>query len=196
MTDALPPLTQMLLFWLPTFVLGFLLGTYQERHKETLTMDIASTFRTWYDRWAPVVVTLTALLAVIGIWIGTAATITNGQQDARENVATKKVQGCFDRYAQAQSASSKAVRVASEEKDRATAIRDDALNDEGRAFKVLVRKILTESVKPKDVQRLAATLDARDRAGIRLDRAQAALDLAREENPVPSAPSEFCSVKP
>lgn len=195
MTDALPPLSQMLLFWLPTFLLGVLVGTYQERHKET-AMDVANTFRQWYDRWAPVVVTVVALLAVIGIWIGTAATITNGQQDARDNAASKKVQACFDRYAQAQSATSKAVRVASELKDIATAKRDDALNAEGRAFKVLVRKILADTVGPKDVQRLYATLDVRDAAALELDRAQTALDHARDENPVPEAPSEFCSVKP
>ncbi|WP_163168115.1 hypothetical protein [Arthrobacter sp. Alg241-R88] len=195
--SELIPVQQLLTTGIPAFVVGVLVGRYQERHKEKMGMrDFANTYRLWYDRWAPVVVTAVAILAVVGIWIGAAATITNAQQDRRTDAANTAVQKCFDRYAQAQSSSSKAVRVASEAKDIATAARDDALNREGRAFKALVRKILNDTVTPDDVQHLYATLDERDAAGRRLDAAQAELDRAREENPVPSAPSEFCSVKP
>lgn len=193
---ALPPVTQLLSFWLPTFLVGVLVGRFIERHKEITVRDFANTYRVWYDRWAPVLVTAVAVLALVGVWIGASAVVTNGRQEARADATNKAVQACFDRYAQAQSASSKAVRVASVEKDEATAIRDDALNAEGRAFRELVRKILDDSVTPTDVKRLYDTLDARDAAGRRLDAAQDALDEARVENPVPDAPSEFCSVKP
>lgn len=185
MSDALPSLTQMLLFWLPTFLFGVLVGTFQERHKETMKMDVATAFRLWYDRWAPIVVTLTALLAVVGIWIGTAATITNAQQDRRSDAATKAVQKCFDRYAQAQSASSKAVREASVVKDEATARRDLALT-------ALTDALITGKPTPS-VRRALAELN---KSGVALVDAQSALDEARAENPVPDAPSEFCSVKP
>lgn len=185
MSDAVPSLTQMLLFWLPTFLFGVLVGTYQERHKETMKMDVANAFRVWYDRWAPIVVTLTALLAVVGIWIGTAATITNAQQDRRSDAATKAVQRCFDRYAQAQSLASKAVRVATSNKDEATAERD-------RLFQSLTQSLITQ--RPSgEVRAILADLDE---AGMALVTAQAALNEAREENPIPDAPSEFCSVKP
>jgi hypothetical protein len=53
------------------------------------------------------------------------------------------------------------------------------------------------------VKRLYDTLDARDRLGrdvevaqAKLAKAQRKLDRARKDNPVPEAPSTFCSVKP
>lgn len=202
MTDALPSLSQMLLFWLPTFLFGVLVGTYQERHKESV-MDLANSFRVWYDRWAPMVVSAVALVALIGIVVSTVATVTNGAQDRRadrdaaiRDEGFKAVQGCFDRYAIAQSASSQAVREASVVKDEATKVFNQALNDEGRAFKRLVAKLQTRTVTPEDVAALYETLEARDRAGRAVERAQVQLDRARAENPVPPAPSEFCSVKP
>lgn len=48
----------------------------------------------------------------------------------------------------------------------------------------------------EDVQTLARTLEDRAKASAALDRAQAALDKAREENPVPDPPSKFCAVQP
>jgi hypothetical protein len=92
---------------------------------------------------------------------------------------------------------------ATAEKDAANRRFNKALNDEGQAFKTLVRKILSQSVEPVDVKRLYDTLDARDRLGrdvevaqAKLAKAQRKLDRARKDNPVPDAPSEFCSVKP
>lgn len=196
MSDLIP-LTQMLATGVPAFVVGVLVGRFQERHKEKITMrDFANTYRVWYDRWAPVVVTAVAILAVVGIWMGTAATITNAAQDRRADAASRAVQKCFDDYAIAQSASSKAVREASVVKDEATKVFNQALNDEGRAFKALVRRILADEVEPSDVHRLYRTLARRDRSGRAVERAQVALDKARADNPVPSAPSEFCRVKP
>lgn len=194
--NALPTFTDVLLFWLPSFLAGVLVGRYQERHKEELTMNLANGFRAWYDKWAPLMVTAVALLALVGIWIGTSATITNGRQDARDNAATEKVQACFDRYAEAQSASSQAVRDASAAKDVAEAQFNRALNAEGRAFKALTDELLADNLTEKDVQRLRDTLADRDEAGQAVVRAQADLDRARAENPVPEAPSKFCSVKP
>lgn len=184
--------------WFLTFVLGVLAGRYIERHKEKMTMprNAVDAFNGWYARYAPLVVTITALVAVIGLWLGTAALVTNGQQDRRTDANTRAIQQCFDRYAIAQSASSSAVREASVVKDEATKVFNQALNDEGRAFKALVRNLRTQTVEPSHVQRLYRTLARRDRAGRAVERAQVALDRARAENPVPSAPSEFCSVKP
>lgn len=199
MLDALPMWAFPI--WLATFLLGVAAGRYYERrprsdNKETVMRKVVTAYNAWYYRRAPAVVTAVAIVALIGIWIGAAATITNGQQDRRADARDTAVQRCFDRWADAQSASSKAVREASAAKDVATAAFNQALNDEGQAFKRLVRKILAEDVQPADVQRLYETLDARDRAGRRVERAQARLDQAREDNPVPSAPSKFCSVKP
>lgn len=185
MSDVLP-LAHMLATGVPAFLVGVAVGAYRERHKEKMTMrDFASAYRLWYDRWAPLVVTFVAIGALVGIWIGTAATITNADQDRRADAASKAVQRCFDRYARAQSASSKAVREASIVKDDATAARD-------RALQALTDSLIT-SQPTSEVREILADLDA---AGVRLVAAQAALDEAREENPVPPAPSEFCSVKP
>lgn len=187
------------LMWLATFVLGVAAGRYYERHKrdkESFMRKVVTAYNAWYYRRAPVVVTAVAMLALVGIWLGAAATITNGQQESRANLRDSAIQKCFDRYASAQSASSSAVRDASIVKDEATRKFNQALNDEGQAFKRLVRKILADRVQPADVQRLYETLAARDRAGRAVERAQAELDKVREENPVPDAPSEFCSVKP
>lgn len=193
--SALPPFWA-LVIWLLAFALGVLAGRFYERHKEMTMRDFANSYRLWYDRWAPVVVTFVALGALVGIWMGTAATITNAEQDRRADAASRAVQQCFDDYAIAQSASSSAVREASIVKDEATKVFNQALNDEGRAFKALTRRILADDVEPADVQRLYRTLARRDRAGRAVERAQVELDRARAENPVPSAPSEFCRVKP
>lgn len=184
------------LAWPAAFALGVFVGRYYERHKENKMRDLVAAYNGWYARWAPIVVSIVALVAVVGVITGTTATITNGRQDAQANAQSAAVQKCFDRYAQAQSASSKAVREASVAKDEAQSARDDALNAEGRAFKRVVKKIIADTLTPADVQWLYDTLDARDAAGRRLDRAQAELDKARAENPVPNAPSTFCSVKP
>ena len=184
------------LMWLATFILGVLAGRYYERHKETPVRDIAVAYKNWYARWDALVVSIVALTALIGIWVGASASITNGQQDRADALRDSAVQKCFDKYAQAQSASSSAVREASVVKDEATRLFNQALNDEGQAFKALVRKILADAVTAEDIKRLYDTLEARDRAGRAVERAQVKLDKAREDNPVPDAPSEFCSVKP
>lgn len=172
--------------WGLSLVGGFTLGRFQERHKETMNMrNLANAYVRWYSRSAPVVVTAVAILALVGIWIGAAATVTNGNQDRRADAASRAVQRCFDRYAQAQSASSKAVREASVVKDEATAERD-------RALQTLTDSLITKAPS-EHIRSILAELDA---AGVALVAAQVQLDKARAENPVPDAPSEFCSVKP
>lgn len=190
------------------FVLGVYVGLQLERrkhaphsrveptHKEFRMSHLYVAFDAWYHRRAPLIVTLVALSALVGIWIGAAATVTNGRQDRAADATTAAILKCFDEYAQAQSASSSAVRKASVIKDEATAVFNAALNDEGRAFKNVVRKIIGDSVEPGDVALLLDTLEARDDAGRRVERAQTALDRARAENPVPAAPSAFCAVQP
>lgn len=201
------------LLWIATFALGVVAGRYYERHrrdKESTMRKAVSAYSSWYYRRAPALVTAVAVVALIGIWLAAAATITNGQQDRRAEARDGAVQRCFDRWADAQSASTSAVRDASVVKDEALAKKEaasrhfnKALNDEGQAFKALVRKILAQDVEPADVKRLYDTLDDRDRLGRVVERAQAdlaraqrKLDKARTENPVPDAPSTFCSVKP
>jgi hypothetical protein len=185
--------------WLATFLVGVVAGRYYERHtlyKESTMRKVVTVYNAWYYRRAPALVTGVAVIALIGIWLAAAATITNGQQDRRADARDTAVQRCFDRWADAQSASSTAVREASVAKDEATKRFNQALNDEGAAFKKLVKKILAQDVQPTDVKKLYDTLAARDRAGRAVERAQAGLDKARKDNPVPDAPSEFCSVKP
>src|SRR5688500_18016939 len=115
MAEAMPPLTDALLCWLPSLLFGVLVGRYLERHridKESTRRSFVDAYNGWYSRWAPVVVTLVALVAVIGLWIGTAATITNGQQDRRSAARDSAVQACFNTWAGLSSASSQAVREA------------------------------------------------------------------------------------
>lgn len=154
----------------------------------------------WYNRYAHGITTTVAVFAVSALAIGAGAQVTNAQQSAEFRAETKtrnaqrdELLACFDRYAAASSTSSKAVRIAAARKDAATAVRDDALNREGAAFRDLVRALQEGNVNAKMVDRLAATLDVRDRAARRLDRAQAMLDRARELNPIPEPPSVFCS---
>lgn len=160
----------------------------------------APTERQWrllYDRTAPALVIfclLASLFSSVGVWYNDRV---NGEQDRARTEDNTKLLACFDRYAELQSASSVAVREASVVKDKRTAERDDALNAEGQAFKDLVEDALAgEGIPPEAVQRLSETLHDRAVAAERLDRAQAALDEARRENPIPPAPSEFCAVKP
>jgi hypothetical protein len=156
----------------------------------------------FYNRYAHGITTAVAVLALAAIAIGAGASVTNAEQSAQfraetsaRNAERDELLECFDRYAGASSASTKAVRIASERKDAATAIRDDALNAEGRAFKRLTRALLDGEPSRRLFERLDRTLDARHRAGRALDRAQANLDATRDENPVPSPPSVFCAAK-
>lgn len=198
MSDVFP-VAQMLATGVPAFLAGVAFGAYRERHKtdkESIMRKVAFAYQNWYERRAAMMVFAVTVLALIGIWIGVASTITNGQQDRRADARDTAVQKCFDEWADAQSASTAAVREASVAKDEATKLFNQALNDEGLAFKSLVRRILADEVRPEDVQRLYRTLARRDRAGRGVERAQDELDKARKENPVPDAPSKFCSVKP
>lgn len=159
---------------------------------------VVNRLRSIHDRYARVILAGIATLLVPLMALTAAATLDNWQQNSDIKAATAaqdELLVCFDEFAAASSVSSKAVRDASVRKDIATADRDDALNAEGVAFKRLIRHILKEKVSPKDVRTLAKTLEARDDAARHLDRAQAALDKARRENPIPDPPSKFCDIE-
>ena len=155
----------------------------------------APTERQWrllYDRTAPALVIfclLASLFSSVGVWYNHRV---NGEQDRARTEDNTKLLACFDKYAELQSASSVAVREASVRKDAATSIRDDALAAEGRAFKVVVQHIIAGDLTPAQ-DALDKALEQRAKAARMLDRAQDALDKAWRENPVPLAPSEFCS---
>lgn len=157
-------------------------------------------FRDWYNRNALMVVGVILAMTMASLIIGVVGTFVNAGQNA-DRAADNKVRdeanaallACFNEYAEAQSSGSTVIRAKTVLKDVATAERDDALNAEGIAFQRLVQHILAQDVTPEDVQMLAETLDARSHAAANLKRAQAALDKARRDNPVPDPPSEFCA---
>ena len=71
-------------------------------------------------------------------------------------------------------------------------VKDEATADRDRALQALTDSLIAER-PPEDIRRILAELD---RTGVLLVEAQDALNEARAENPIPDAPSEFCSVKP
>lgn len=153
-------------------------------------------------RWFLVYAAIISALAVLGLALGVVGTFANTRQDAVDAADAKArdeqqkvLLDCFDDFARQSSESSTAVRAASVKKDAATAARDDALDEEGRAFLTVVDHILANEVTPQDVQALRDSLQVRADAASRLDRAQRALDKVREENPVPEPPSTFCSTR-
>lgn len=208
------PWPEMVVFGLLALALGIVIGFAWGRASKSPNGGLMSAqltrLRVTYNEWAPIAVVVIGALAALGIILSAVATITNVRQDAEhaaeaaqraaENEARDKQTAvllkCFDQYAQAQSASSSAVRDASVEVDEATGIRDDALSAEGVAFGRLVQRILAHTVTDDDVRNLADTLQVRARTSRALDRAQDELDKARQENPVPPAPSKFCDTKP
>lgn len=152
-------------------------------------------WRLLYEKIAPVLVVfclLASLFATVGTYWGARV---NAAQDRARTTDNTRLLGCFNQYAKASSESSTAVRVASVRKDAATTERDNTLNEEGRAFLRVVDHLLADSVTPQDVQNLRDSLRLRAVAAAKLDRAQAALDTAREDNPVPPPPSTFCSAR-
>ena len=155
--------------------------------------------RRLHDEYARLILASIATMLVPLMALTLVATVDNWQQN-QVLEANAKVQDrlleCFDDFAAAQSTTSKAVREASAVKDAATAEREDALNAEGVAFLRLSRQILNDDVTRDAFQDLVDTLEARKAASRELDRAQAALDEARRENPVPEPPSQFCAVQP
>lgn len=146
--------------------------------------------RRFHDQYARAILAGIAALLVPLCVMTTVATLDNWRQDNERD----KLLGCFDQFAAASSASSKAVRVASAAKDVATTNRDNALNAEGRAFQRVTDGLLDKSVTPADIKALNDALADRNDAAAALDDAQDALDKAREDNPIPDPPSVFCEV--
>lgn len=167
--------------------------------------------RDFHDHYARVILAGIAAMVVPLSVLTAVATLDNWRQDARD----RELLACFNVFAEVQSSSSDAVREASVKKDlaaaardEAEAARDDALNAEGLAFRNLtsaIRKSFAGKPVSPELSRqlfeeLDETLAQRHRAARKLDRkqeryavAQAALDRARRDNPVPDPPSEFCA---
>lgn len=109
--------------------------------------------------------------------------------DNAQNREQDRLLGCFDDYAKTQSNASTEVRKAS------TAL-TEAQATEGMAFEVWIG-LLTDAFEtgdqsPEAVAAFAeATVDLRQ-ATTRKNRANEVLTKAREDNPVPDPPSEFC----
>lgn len=192
--------------WPFALALGVRIGIYLERHKET-TMDVTDRFavrvRAWYDKWAPTFFVITVVLAVVGIGLGYSSLKADSRQDrvadaaaAERDQEIRQLLRCFDKFAKKSSEVSKVVREKAVKVDKATTLRDDALNAEGVAFKKLVDGIVRDNLTADQFQHLRATLEVRAEAGRKLDKAQDALDRARELNPVPKPPSGFCNIKP
>lgn len=140
--------------------------------------------RTFYDRYAPLLIVVCLLVATIGVIIGTSATFTSGA-----------LVNCLRRHASATAESSKAVREATVTRDVAAADFSVALNTEGEAFLAFVKKLARGRVDgPEDIGRLRATLAGRAAAARALDAAQAELDQVRRDNPVPDPPAVFCKL--
>ena len=139
-------------------------------------------------KWYLYFLTGCAFIATTALVLGVWATQVNGQQN-RDNT---HLLACLDQYASSSSSASSAVRDATVARDQATAARDNTLNAEGRAFLVAVNHILDQDITPADVQNLRDALQDRTDAAEKLDKAQATLDKARRENPVPNPPSVFC----
>lgn len=63
---------------IPGFLIGVWIGRLSETHKESI-MVLRARARARYDRWAPLLFVLIALLALSGIWLGAAASVQNGR---------------------------------------------------------------------------------------------------------------------
>lgn len=151
-------------------------------------------YRHAYERYAPFLVILIGIAAATGIWVGATAAIGNARQDE----ANAKLLDCLNDYAGANSSSTKAVRDAAEAKDIAVAHFNGTLNGEGEAFLRLVRALINPDTKSTDypllLQTLERTLEVRADAGQQVIDAQAVLDKARKDNPVPDPPAIFCDL--
>lgn len=191
---------QLLLVGLPAFGLGVVIGVISERRKGEV-MGYTRTARIWFDRWAPALYLMVAVLALIGIFISTAATITNGRQDV-ERAAEAKVRddqqrgllACFDEFAAQLAGGLPPIREASAARDVAQGNRDSALQQ-------VVSLIVVGATRPPADEAASRQefLDALEQlrvAGVELEEATAAVQAAREEHPFPPAPSTFCTVQP
>lgn len=153
-----------------------------------------------FPHWYLVLSAVVGVIATAGLILGVIGVYVNTQQDAASEAANKahdvenrRLLKCFDEYAAESSQTSTVVREATVSKDAAMGVWADALKAEDAAFLATVDHILANAVTPQDVQRLRATLLDRKNAAEKLDRALARLDRAREKNPVPPPPSEFCA---
>lgn len=169
-----------------------------EGEASILESDAASTrrpppgrVRQFYDLVAPFLVILIGIAAAAGIWVGAAATITNGRQDE----ANAKLLGCLNSYAALSSTGNRLIRDATVARDVATVNRDEALDVEGAAFLRFVLDLRAGKVtSAAQLDDLIDSLRGRAAAASALEEAQAHLDQVRRNNPVPDPPAVFCDV--
>lgn len=141
-------------------------------------------WRRAYERIAPLLVIL-CLVTVLVVSIATFALQQAQNRDRRERQQeTAGLLKCFDEYASASAATSKAVRTVASAASESTTTRDMALD-------AIFQYLATDPPEndPKGVALFTALLTAN------ADLVEAQLDLAkvRDENPVPDAPSTFCA---
>lgn len=153
----------------------------------------------WWWWYAGVVLAF----ALAGVLIGVTNIIANNRQDAEAAAANKArdeqaaaLVECLNRYSVQTETRSNVLGDATEVRDAATERRDDALNAEGNAFLHFVQLLVDGKADgPEDIQPLLDSLKKRATTSRALDRAQALLDQAREDYPVPKAPSpETCAL--
>lgn len=198
--------------------IGFLLGYLKYGRTDTKeipmkkpTREGFSQFRArareTYEVFAPWVLLVSIVAAAAGVWFGVVSIRNDNRQDAAQADLVK----CLDDYVAGLSSALPAVREASIARDVATEARDTALKDQSSAVKVQSRafkQLIVDSLAgridgPEDLDeikrataRVTATSEVLDTKAEELQVAQAALVTAREENPYPPAPSEFCSAEP
>lgn len=186
-------------FWLTfapfgtaSLVLGFLLGRLSETHKEQ-TMHLIARARNWFDRNFRWLYFMALVLAVVGITIGAAASLTNSRQDEDRD----RLLACFDDYATASSSATTKVRAATVEVDVKTSARDLAASERDLALDAVFEYIASDPPEddPEGVALFLTLLSANaDLVAVNADlvMAQAELDKVRKDNPVPDPPSKFC----
>jgi hypothetical protein len=152
-------------------------------------------FDQFYARFAKILLIVCLLTATGGVIIGTTAQIASGENGR----ATRSLVACLNDWSAKSSASSKAVRTASEKKDIAVTKFNATLADEGEAFLDLVESFVNPAGDHDTEQLLLdleRTLQLRADANYEVILAQNELDQAREDYPLPPAPSLYCDLTP
>jgi hypothetical protein len=152
-------------------------------------------FDKFYALYAKPLVLFCVLAATCGVIIGTTAQV----QSARAVEANRVLTQCLVDWSAESSATSKAVREVSAQRDLAEIDFFERLNEEGDAFYTLVDRLTDPATSPEVydvlIKQLRDTLDKRGQKTTNLIKAINALKDARTEYPVPPPPAEFCGLQ-
>lgn len=151
-----------------------------------------------YARVAPWLTLAIGCIAALGVVVAAIASVQSANASAEARGVSKAnavLVGCLNRYADASASTSQAVRDASAKVTTATIARDTALDVEGVAFLDLVEALRAEKYEPAILEALSESLKDRAAAALVLAQAQADLEQARADNPVPPPPTVFCELK-